>query len=48
MRDVELGPDSRDAYPPAGAEAHWRRHLDLAAKFILSTGVTGKSVLDLM
>jgi DNA-binding FadR family transcriptional regulator len=37
--------EARDA---AGAEAHWRRHLDLAAKFILSTGVPGKSVLDLM
>jgi DNA-binding FadR family transcriptional regulator len=37
--------ETRDA---AGAEAHWRRHLDLAAKFVLSTGVPGKSVLDLM
>lgn len=37
--------EARDA---AGAEKHWRRHLDLAAKFVLSTGVPGKSVLDLM
>jgi DNA-binding FadR family transcriptional regulator len=37
--------EARDA---ANAETHWRRHLDLAATFVLSTGVPGKSVLDLM
>jgi len=31
-----------------GAAAHWRRHLDLARDFVLSTGVAGRSVLDLL
>jgi hypothetical protein len=35
----------RDA---AGAAAHWRRHLDLAEEFVLSTGVSEHSVLDLI
>lgn len=30
------------------AEAHWRRHLVLAEEFVMSTGVSGKSVLDLL
>lgn len=32
----------------ANAEAHWRKHLNLAEKFVMSTGVSGKSVLDLL
>ena len=31
-----------------GAAAHWRRHLDLAEDFVLSTGVSDYSVLDLI
>lgn len=31
-----------------GATAHWRRHLDLAEDFVLSTGISDHSVLDLM
>jgi DNA-binding FadR family transcriptional regulator len=31
-----------------GAVAHWRRHLDLAEEFVLSTGISDHSVLDLM
>lgn len=31
-----------------GAVAHWRRHLDLAEDFVLSTGVSDHSVLDLI
>jgi DNA-binding FadR family transcriptional regulator len=30
------------------AVAHWRRHLDLAEEFVLSTGVSEHSVLDLI
>jgi len=30
------------------AAAHWRRHLDLAEEFVLSTGVSEHSVLDLI
>ena len=30
------------------AVAHWRRHLDLAEEFVLSTGVSENSVLDLL
>lgn len=30
------------------ARAHWKRHLDLAEDFVLSTGVAGSSVLDLL
>ncbi|MET0821325.1 MAG: FCD domain-containing protein [Aeromicrobium sp.] len=30
------------------ASAHWRRHLDMAEAFVLSTGVAGQSVLDLL
>lgn len=30
------------------AEAHWRRHLVLAEEFVMKTGVSGKSVLDLL
>ena len=30
------------------ATAHWRRHLDLAEEFVLSTGVSEHSVLDLI
>ncbi|MCW2829716.1 MAG: GntR family transcriptional regulator [Aeromicrobium sp.] len=30
------------------AAAHWRRHLDLAEEFVLSTGVAAHSVLDLL
>ncbi|NDJ88031.1 GntR family transcriptional regulator [Mycolicibacter senuensis] len=30
------------------ARAHWKRHLDLAEEFVLSTGVAGHSVLDLL
>jgi GntR family transcriptional regulator, transcriptional repressor for pyruvate dehydrogenase complex len=30
------------------ATAHWRRHLELAAEFVLSTGVSDHSVLDLI
>jgi DNA-binding FadR family transcriptional regulator len=32
----------------AAATAHWRRHLDLAEDFVLSTGVSDHSVLDLI
>ena len=32
----------------AAATAHWRRHLDLAEEFVLSTGVSDHSVLDLI
>jgi len=32
----------------AAAAAHWRRHLDLAEEFVLSTGVSDHSVLDLI
>ena len=32
----------------AAATAHWRRHLDLAEEFVLSTGVSEHSVLDLI
>jgi DNA-binding FadR family transcriptional regulator len=32
----------------AAATAHWRRHLDLAEDFVLSTGVSEHSVLDLI
>jgi GntR family transcriptional regulator, transcriptional repressor for pyruvate dehydrogenase complex len=32
----------------AAASAHWRRHLDLAEEFVLSTGVSEHSVLDLI
>jgi GntR family transcriptional regulator, transcriptional repressor for pyruvate dehydrogenase complex len=32
----------------AAAVAHWRRHLDLAEEFVLSTGVSDHSVLDLI
>ena len=32
----------------AAAAAHWRRHLDLAEEFVLSTGVSEHSVLDLI
>src|SRR5271166_1271266 len=31
-----------------GASAHWRRHLDLAEDFVLSTGASDYSVLDLI
>jgi DNA-binding FadR family transcriptional regulator len=31
-----------------GATAHWHRHLELAKDFVLSTGVAGHSVLDLL
>ncbi len=31
-----------------GATAHWRRHLDLAEDFVLSTGASDYSVLDLI
>lgn len=31
-----------------GAVVHWRRHLDLAEDFVLSTGISDHSVLDLM
>ncbi|MFI5427273.1 FadR/GntR family transcriptional regulator [Aeromicrobium sp. UC242_57] len=31
-----------------GATEHWRRHLELAKEFVLSTGVAGHSVLDLL
>lgn len=30
------------------AEAHWRRHLILAEEFVMKTGVSSKSVLDLL
>lgn len=32
----------------SAAVAHWRRHLDLAEEFVLSTGVSEQSVLDLI
>lgn len=32
----------------SGARTHWKRHLDLAEDFVLSTGVAGHSVLDLL
>ncbi len=44
LRLVELI-EKKDA---SGARHHWKRHLDLAEEFVLSTGVAGHSVLDLL
>lgn len=44
LRLVELI-EKKDA---SAARRHWKRHLDLAEEFVLSTGVAGHSVLDLL
>ncbi|MEV5559281.1 FCD domain-containing protein [Nonomuraea wenchangensis] len=40
--------DLIEAQDAEQAERHWRRHLALAEKFVMSTGVSGRSVLDLL
>ena len=40
--------DLIEAQKAAKAEEHWRRHLVLAEQFIMKTGVSGKSLLELL